>query len=70
MGPEPDQASVLCFHLLSMLYECHCAHRLLADGERIALCARLRTTQETHPHALVHFRRAAWRWQAKQEETN
>jgi hypothetical protein len=70
MRPEPDQASVLCFLLLSMLYECHGAHRLLADGDRIALCARPRRAQETHPHALVHLRRAAWRWQAKQEETN
>jgi len=68
MRPEPDQASVLRFHLLRMRYECHREHHVLADGSRIALCARPRLTQETSPRGKIHLRRALERCQAGQEE--
>jgi len=37
MRPEPDKKSVLLFYLLKKINRCHREHRLLADGDRIAL---------------------------------
>jgi len=68
MRPEPDQRSALRFHLLSMLHECHREHHVLADDDRIALCARPRLAQEAHPRAKTHLRRAVERWQAGRKE--
>jgi tRNA 2-thiocytidine biosynthesis protein TtcA len=37
MRPQPDQRSVQLLYLLRKLNRCHRAHRLLEDGDRIAL---------------------------------
>jgi tRNA 2-thiocytidine biosynthesis protein TtcA len=37
MRPKPDKRSVLLFYLLKKLNKCHREHRLLEDGDRIAL---------------------------------
>jgi len=37
MRPQPDQRSVQLFYLLKKLNQCHRAHRLLENGDRIAL---------------------------------
>jgi tRNA 2-thiocytidine biosynthesis protein TtcA len=37
MRPEPDKRSIRLFYLLKKLNKCHREHRLLEDGDRIAL---------------------------------
>ena len=37
MRPDSDEQSIRLFYLLKLLNKCHREHRLLEDGDRIAL---------------------------------